>query len=62
MNSNITSLHNLYVSVGGNLTDTYEDIANGVPVSDYVIIPDVVNAIAKKMAQLIQVFEQLNGG
>lgn len=62
MNSNITALQNLYVSVGGNLTDTYEDIANGVPVSEYVIIPDMVNAIAKKMAEAMRAVAQLISG
>lgn len=48
MNSNVQALRALYVVLGGELTDTYEDIANGVPVSDYAVIPDVIMAISKK--------------
>lgn len=44
----IESLQALYVKLGGDLTDTYEDIAGGVPVSDYAIIPDMIAAVAKK--------------
>lgn len=47
MDNNITALQNLYVALGGELTDTYDDIANGAPVSDYVIKPDMINAIAQ---------------
>lgn len=45
----IESLQALYVKLGGSLTDTYEDIAGGVPVSDYAIIPDMIAAITKKV-------------
>lgn len=48
MNNTIQSLQALYVVLGGELTDTYEDIANGIPVSDYTVIPDVIMAITKK--------------
>lgn len=44
----IESLQALYVKLGGSLTDTYEDIAGGVPVSDYSIIPDMIAAVATK--------------
>lgn len=43
----IEALQALYVAFGGNLTDTYETIANGVAVSDYVVIPDMIQALAK---------------
>lgn len=47
MDSNIVALQGLYVALGGSLTDTYEGIANGAPVSDYTVKPDVINAIAQ---------------
>lgn len=46
MDNTITALQALYVALGGQLTDTYDAIASGAPVSDYVIIPDMINAIA----------------
>lgn len=46
MDNNITALQGLYVALGGQLTDTYDAIAGGAPVSNYVIIPDVINAIS----------------
>lgn len=49
MDTTIVALQNLYVALGGDLTDTYDDIANGAPVSDLVIIPDMINAIAQKV-------------
>ena len=48
MDSNVTALQNLYVALGGQLTDTYEGIANGAAVSNYTVIPDVINAIAQR--------------
>ena len=47
MDTTIQALQSLYVAMGGKLTDTYAGIADGAPVSDYVTIPDVINAIAK---------------
>ena len=47
MDNTITALQNLYVAMGGELTDTYETICDGAPVSDYVTIPDMINAIAE---------------
>lgn len=47
MNTTVIALQNLYVALGGSLTDTYEDIADGIAVSNYVVIPDVINAIAQ---------------
>ena len=49
MDNNMIALQNLYLAFGGSLTDTYEDIANGIPVSDYTIKPDIINAIAQKI-------------
>lgn len=53
MDNNMTALQNLYVALGGSLTDTYEDIANGVPVSDYTIKPDIINAIAQQLTEAL---------
>jgi len=50
MNTTIIALQALYVALGGSLTDTYEDIADGIAVSNYVVIPDMINAIAQKAA------------
>ena len=47
MNTTVEALKNTYVELGGSLSDTYEDIAGGIAVSDYVVIPDVINAIAQ---------------
>jgi hypothetical protein len=47
MDTTIKALQNLYVAMGGELTDTYESICDGSKVSDYVIIPDMINAIAE---------------
>ena len=46
MNTTVKSLQDVYVSMGGQLTDTYEDIAGGIPVGDYNTIPDVIAALA----------------
>lgn len=54
MNTTVEALKNAYVSLGGELTDTYEDIAGGVPVSDYSLIPDVVTAISEKLSTVIE--------
>lgn len=46
MNTTVEALQNLYVESGGSLTDTYDNIAGGVSVSDYSVIPDVIDAIS----------------
>lgn len=53
MDNNIIALQNLYVALGGSLTDTYDDIANGAPVSDYTIKPDIINAIAQQLTEAL---------
>lgn len=45
----IKSLQDLYIKLGGSLTDTYSTIANGIPVSDYTTIPDVIDAVNQKI-------------
>lgn len=45
----IEALQTLYVALGGTLSDTYESIANGAPVSSYNVIPDMIAAIAQKV-------------
>lgn len=47
MDNNMTALAKIYVALGGKLTDYYDDIADGAPVSDYSINPDMISAIAK---------------
>lgn len=44
----IEALKEVYTSLGGELTDVYDAIADGIAVSDYVLIPDVVSAISQK--------------
>lgn len=52
MDNTIQALQNLYVALGGELTDTYETIADGETVANLVTIPDMINAIAQlKTAQ-----------
>lgn len=48
MISTVNSLKDLYVKLGGSLTDTYEGIANGVPVAEYNVIPDMIEAVTQK--------------
>ena len=48
MTTTVEALKALYTTLGGSLTDYYSDIAGGVPVSDYVLIPDCIQAITKK--------------
>lgn len=47
MNLTVTALQNIYTELGGDLTDTYENIAGGIEVGNYTIIPDMLNAIAQ---------------
>ena len=42
----VEALKALYVALGGALTDVYESIADGAPVSDYVTTPNVIEALA----------------
>lgn len=47
MNTTVQALQALYVRLGGSLTDTYDNIADGATVADYATIPDMVDAIAQ---------------
>lgn len=49
MDTTVVALQGLYVALGGNLTDTYDAIASGAAVSDYVTIPDMINAISEQV-------------
>ena len=46
MNTTVQALLGLYVTLGGKLTDTYPDIADGT-VGNYTLIPDCIKAVAK---------------
>lgn len=47
MNTTVQALQALYVKLGGSLTDTYDNIADGATVADYATLPDMVDAIAQ---------------
>ena len=47
MNTTVKSLQDLYVKLGGSLTDTYSDIDSGAAVGDYTLIPDMIQAVTK---------------
>lgn len=48
MNTTVQALLDLYVKLGGSLTDTYEAIADGEQVGNYTTIPDCIEAITNK--------------
>lgn len=50
----VEALKEVYVSLGGALTDTYPTIADGAPVSDYVTNPDVIAAISVKATGAVE--------
>lgn len=62
MNTTVQALQALYVKLGGSLTDTYDDIANGATVADYATIPDMVDAIAKSATSGMIVTFTASGG
>lgn len=49
MNTTIESLQALYVKLGGELTDTYEGIADGAAVGEMTLIPDLIAAITERV-------------
>ena len=63
MNTTVEALKSLYVALGGQLTDTYDSIAGGIAVSDYVLIPDAIKAISQVVtgAELPAVTAEDNG-
>lgn len=63
MNTTVEALKSLYVALGGQLTDTYDSIAGGIAVSDYVLIPDAIKAISQIVigAELPAVTAEDNG-
>ena len=63
MKTTVEALKALYVALGGQLTDYYSDIAGGVAVSEYVLIPDVIEAISQVVtgAELPAVTAEDNG-
>ena len=61
MKSNIEALKDIYISLGGLLTDIYDNINDGSPVGDYATIPDIVEAISKKTTKLPDVTSEDNG-
>lgn len=48
MLTNVESLKTLYTKLGGALTDTYPDIAGGIPVGEYELISDCILACSEK--------------
>ena len=44
----VDALKTLYVAMGGKLTDTYDDIAGGIAVSEYALTTDAILALAKQ--------------
>ena len=48
MKNNVEALKDVYKALGGELSDTYDDIADGESVGNYVLTSDVVQAVSKK--------------
>lgn len=48
MLTNVESLKTLYTKLGGALTDTYPNIAGGIPVGEYDLISDCILACSEK--------------
>lgn len=57
--SNVKSLQGLYVALGGELTDTYADIANGTSVGDMTLLADVIKAVSRKTGSLTEPYIML---
>lgn len=50
--TNVEALKKVYVSLGGNLSDTYDDIADGATVENMTLISDVIEAVSKKASTI----------
>lgn len=50
--TNVEALKKVYVSLGGNLSDTYDDIADGATVGNMTLISDVIEAVSKKASTI----------
>lgn len=61
MKTTVEALKALYIALGGQLTDTYAGIADGVAVSEYVLIPDVIEAISQVVVKVPAVTAEDNG-
>lgn len=48
MKRTVKALQDLYVKLGGQLTDTYSGIADGIKVGLYKRIPDIIEAVKEK--------------
>lgn len=48
MKRTVKALQDLYVKLGGQLTDTYANIADGIKVGLYKRIPDIIEAVKEK--------------
>lgn len=51
--NNIDALRSVYLSLGGSLDDTYEDINGGSPVSAYRSVKDHIAAISKLVGMIL---------
>ena len=48
----VEAFKKVYVSLGGNLSDTYDDIADGATVGNMILISDVIEAVSKKASTI----------
>ena len=50
MKQTLDALKALYVNLGGELTDIYENIDSGTKVGNYTNIPDMIEAVTQKIS------------
>ena len=50
--TNVEALKKVYVSLGGKLSDTYDDIADGATIGNMTLTSDVIEAVSKKAASI----------
>lgn len=61
MTTTLKAIQALYVKIGGNLTDTYDAIANGAAVSNYTLLTDALKAVFVKCGgNLSTVYSDIN--